>query len=151
MGLAELDGIYDGLILDHCRNPRNPGGLNAADIAADGVNPFCGDEVHLEIGLDDEGRVGRVGVRVEGCSINRATGSMLSEAVMGKTLADVAELSSAFGSMMREADSPGGRQALGDLSALAAVRQFPVRIKCALLAWDALDEGLAAYSQKRQR
>ena len=147
MGLEPLDSIYDNLILEHCRNPRNPDALEDADITGDSVNRFCGDEVHLEIALDDQGRVARVGIQVEGCSINHATGSMLSEAILGKTLDEVAELSSTFVTMMRGPEHPEKeRRKLGDLESLAGVRQFPVRVKCALLAWDALDEGLASYS-----
>ena len=147
MALNELDGLYDDLILDHCRNPRNPNRLDDADITGDSVNPFCGDEVHLDVSLDGQGRVAEVGLQVEGCSINQATGSMLSEAIKGRTLDQVAELSSAFYSMMRDPEPTSDKlHEMGDLEALAAVRLFPVRIKCALLAWNALDEGLASYS-----
>ena len=78
MGPGELDGLYrDEVILDHRRNPRNPDSLEDADITADGVNPFCGDEIHLQIKLDDRGRVSQVGFQGAGCAINQATGSMV--------------------------------------------------------------------------
>ena len=144
MALGNLDEIYrDDVILDHRRNPRNPARLNDPDIVADGVNPFCGDEIHLQIRLDSEGRVSEVGFQGEGCSINQATGSMLSEAIKGLTLGEASTLSDQFHEMMQGSEpSQDLLDGLGDLGALAKVRDFPVRIKCALLAWSTLEDGL---------
>ena len=144
MALGNLDEIYrDDVILDHRRNPRNPDRLDDADIVMDGVNPFCGDEIHLQIKLDSDSRVAQVGFQGEGCSINQATGSMLSEAVKGLTLDEAAKLSDLFHEMMQGPDpSPEQLSGLGDLGSLAKVREFPVRIKCALLAWSTLEDGL---------
>lgn len=144
MALGSLDQIYrDDVILDHRRNPRNPCRIDDADIFMDGVNPFCGDEIHLQIKLGQDGRVAQVGFQGEGCSINQATGSMLSEAIKGLTLAEAATLSDQFHEMM-QGPQPSQEQVnrLGDLGALAKVRDFPVRIKCALLAWSTLEDGL---------
>ena len=144
MALGNLDEIYrDDVILDHRRNPRNPDRLDVFNFTADGVNPFCGDEIHLQFGLDQEGRIDKVGFQGEGCSINQATGSMLSEAVKGLTLSEVRDLSSRFHTMM-QGPKPSTDQLskLGELSVLVKVREFPVRIKCALLAWSALDDGI---------
>ena len=144
MALGNLDEIYrDDVILDHRRNPRNPDRIDDADILMDGVNPFCGDEIHLQIKLGPGGRVVKVGFQGEGCSINQATGSMLSEAVKGLTLSEAAALSDQFHEVMEGAEPSQEQLAgLGDLSALAKVRDFPVRIKCALLAWSTLEDGL---------
>ena len=144
MALGNLDEIYrDDVILDHRRNPRNPTRLNGPDIVADGVNPFCGDEIHLQIRLDSEGRVSEVGFQGEGCSINQATGSMLSEAIKGLTIGEAAGLSDRFHRMMQGPEpTPEQLAGLGDLGSLAKVRDFPVRIKCALLAWSTLEDGL---------
>ncbi|MCY4654627.1 MAG: SUF system NifU family Fe-S cluster assembly protein [Dehalococcoidia bacterium] len=144
MALGNLDEIYrDDVILDHRRNPRNPDRIDDADILMDGVNPFCGDEIHLQIKLGPSGRVVKVGFQGEGCSINQATGSMLSEAVKGLTLSEAAALSDQFHEVMEGAEPSQEQLAgLGDLSALAKVRDFPVRIKCALLAWSTLEDGL---------
>ena len=99
---ANLDEIYrDDVILDHRRRPRNPLRLDDADIVADGVNPFCGDEIHLQMRLDDSGRIIETGFQGEGCSINQATGSMLSEAIKGLTLAEADALSATFHRMMQ--------------------------------------------------
>ena len=144
MALGNLDEIYrDDVILDHRRNPRNPDRLDDADIVMDGVNPFCGDEIHLQIKLDSDSRVARVGFQGEGCSINQATGSMLSEAIKGLTLPEAAGLSDRFHTMMQGSEpSPELLNSLGDLGSLSKVRDFPVRIKCALLAWSTLEDGL---------
>ena len=132
------------MILDHRRNPRNPTRLDSADIVLDGVNPFCGDEIHLQIKLDTDCRVSLVGFQGEGCSINQATGSMLSEAIKGLTLDEAAGLSDRFHRMMQGSDpAPEQLADLGDLGSLAKVRDFPVRIKCALLAWSTLEDGLS--------
>jgi len=144
MALGNLDEIYrDDLILEHRRHPRNPSHLPDADIVADGVNPFCGDEIHLQIVLDDQSRISRVGFQGEGCSINQATGSMLSEAIKGLTLTEAEELSDSFHRMMQGPDpSSSLLNELGDLGSLAKVREFPVRIKCALLAWSTLEDAI---------
>lgn len=148
MALGNLDEIYrDDLILDHRRHPRNPDFLSDADIVVDGVNPFCGDEIHLQIALDDQSRVARVGFQGEGCSINQATGSMLSEAIKGLTLTEAEALSDSFHRMMQGPDpTPAQLDQLRDLGALAKVREFPVRIKCALLAWSTLEDGILGAS-----
>ena len=149
MALGNLDEIYrDDLILDHRRHPRNPRYVPDADIVADGVNPFCGDEIHLQIRLDEQSRVSQVGFQGEGCSINQATGSMLSEAIKGLTLTEAGALSDSFHRMMQGPDpTPKQLDRLGDLGTLAKVREFPVRIKCALLAWSTLED--AIYSSSR--
>ena len=145
---AELDELYrDEVILDHRRNPRNRDTLDDADITADGVNPFCGDEIHLQINLDDRGRVSKVGFQGAGCFINQATGSIVSEAIKGMTLDEVAAVSEAFRRMVSGEGEPTQNQLseLYDLAALVGVRAFPVRIKCALLAWATLEDGIVDY------
>ena len=144
MALGNLDQIYrDDLILDHRRHPRNPCHISDADIVVDGVNPFCGDEIHLQIRLDEQSRVSQVGFQGEGCSINQATGSMLSEAIKGLTLPEAEELSDRFHRMMQGPDpTPAQLDRLGDLGTLSKVREFPVRIKCALLSWSTLEDGI---------
>ncbi len=147
MALEGLDNVYRDAILEHRLHPRNHQALDEADVVADSINPFCGDEIHLQMLLDDGGRVYRIGVQGEGCSINRATGSMLAEAVDGKSLSEIERLSSVFRGMMRgEAVSEEERRLLGDLVELEGVREFPVRIKCSLLAWSALDDAMDDFS-----
>ena len=148
MELNRLDDLYREAILDHRRNPRNRERVKAPDIEGDAINPFCGDEIHLQIALDD-GRVADVGLQGEGCSINLAAGSMLTEAIRGKALDEVDALVGLFRSMMRgdaEAEAVLGSE--GDLSNLAGVREYPVRIKCALLPLSALTQGIECYKGK---
>ena len=148
MELNRLDDLYRDAILDHRRNPRNKERLSAPDIEGDAINPFCGDEIHLQMTLYD-GRVTGVGLQGEGCSINLAAGSMLTEAIRGKALDEVDALVGLFRSMMRgdaEAEAVLGSE--GDLSNLAGVRDYPVRIKCALLPLSALTQGIECYKGK---
>jgi len=146
MALEGLDELYRDAILEHSRSPLNHEPLANPHITADGVNPFCGDEVHLQILLDENGRVARVGLQVEGCSINRATGSMLSAAILGKSLEEIDGLAAAFNEMMKDGvEAVRDRADLSELTALSGVRAFPVRIKCALLSWSTLDDGIREY------
>jgi nitrogen fixation NifU-like protein len=136
-----LDDLYrDKVILDHCRNPRNSGELKCPDLKADAVNPFCGDEIHFQLLIDSHNLVRSVGVQEEGCAINRASGSLFSEAIIGKTISEVSDFSRAFSRIMESHDSHGSEyvRQFGDISVLFRVREFPIRIKCALLASSAL-------------
>ena len=147
MELQRLDDLYREAILDHRRNPRNQEALSAPDITGEAINPFCGDEIHLQINLDGEGlRVTDVGLQGEGCSINLAAGSMLTEVIQGKALDEIDALVGLIRRMMR---GDGEAEALlhceGDLTNLAGVREYPVRIKCALLPLSALTKGMQSY------
>ena len=142
MGPSDLDELYDARILDHARAPRHAERIDVPDAQGSAVNPFCGDEAHIQLALD-QGTVVGVGVQSVGCSINKASASMLSEAVVGRAREEAAEVDGRFRRLM-EGDtlSSGERQSLLDLVSLVAVRAFPVRIKCALLPWTALEEAL---------
>ncbi len=142
-----LDDLYREVILDHYRNPRRRGSLEHPDAHAEGQNPLCGDEISLDVALDGD-RVADVRILGRGCSISQASASMMAEAVTGKTLAEIADLTHRFKAMMEiEEGDPGIDEtrpgaALGDLEALRGVRRFPVRIKCADLPWATLAEAL---------
>jgi len=144
-----LEELYREVILDHYRNPRNRGHLDAPDARAQGVNPLCGDEISLELTLSD-GVVTDVAVEGQGCSISQSSASMMTEAIKGKNRLEIDELVSRFRKMMSldasddpglDPDRPGA--VLGDIEALQGVRQYPVRIKCASLAWNTLLEALS--------
>jgi nitrogen fixation NifU-like protein len=144
-----LEELYREVILDHYRNPRNRGHLDAPDASAEGVNPLCGDEINLELALAGD-KVVAVAVEGQGCSISQASASMMTEAIKGKTRAEIADLTARFRSMMSlggdgavdlDPDRPGA--VLGDLEALQGVRKYPVRIKCASLGWTVLADALA--------
>ena len=151
MELPQLDDLYRDSILDHRRNPRNNGKLDNATIIGDSVNPFCGDEIHLQLDLAGDGRVERVGLQSEGCSINQAAGSMLTEAVVGKTLQEIDHLVQTFKLMMQgDPDAESLLSDENDLKSLLGVRNYPVRIKCALLSWSALEDGVLSYRRSSE-
>jgi len=148
-GSMALEDLYREVILDHYRNPRNRGHLSSPDATAQGVNPMCGDEINLELTLTD-GSVSDVAIDGHGCSISQSSASMMTEAIKGKTRGQIEDLVARFRAMMAidpdtdpglDPDRPGA--VLGDIEALQGVRQYPVRIKCASLAWNTLLEALS--------
>ena len=141
-----MDGLYGDLVMDHYRNPRNRSPISDADIEAEEFNPFCGDRATLQLKLDGRGNICGVSAQAEGCSIIQAATSMLCDQLQGKSLDEVAEIGERYRLAMR--NGVGGESELGDLRALQVVRQYPVRIKCALLPLTALEEGIKAYREK---
>ena len=144
---VQLDGLYGDLVMDHYRNPRNRAAIDDADVEAEEFNPFCGDRATLQLKLDREGRVCGVSARAEGCSIIQAAASMLCDQLQGRSLDEVAEIGEKYRLAMRNGSAEDDLD-LGDLRALQVVRQYPVRIKCALLPLTALEEGIKAYRMK---
>jgi nitrogen fixation NifU-like protein len=139
-----LDDLYRDIILDHFRSPRGKKPVERADIASDGQNPSCGDEIALEVEMD-HGAVKNVHVDCHGCAISVASASMLAEVIRGKSIDEIKKISETVKKMLKgELDSVTADE-LGDLGSLQGVRQFPVRVKCALLAWMTLIEGLKNY------
>ncbi|RLC55759.1 MAG: SUF system NifU family Fe-S cluster assembly protein [Chloroflexi bacterium] len=141
---SELDELYRDIIIDHYRHPRHKGHLSAPSACHEGVNPLCGDEVTVEVALDG-GAVGEIAYSGSGCSISQSSASMMTEAVAGKSVAETRSLIADFTAMMR-GDEGVDAEALGDLEAMSGVRKFPVRIKCATLAWHTLAEALTEAS-----
>ena len=160
-----LEDLYREIILDHYRNPRNRGELEVPPATvAEGFNPLCGDEIQVYLDVED-GRVADVKVTGQGCSISQSSASMMSQAVKGKTVDEARRLVRAFKGMMSiheqtlededddtadEADEATADVKLGDLEALRGVVKFPVRIKCATLAWNTLTQGLDEVESERQ-
>lgn len=145
-GLDDLDELYQEVLLDHYRNPRHTDRLDEPASEVDAVNPFCGDEIHMQLGMDGD-RVAEISVTGQGCSISQATGSLLTEIVEGKTPDEARALRELFrGLMMGEELSDDQLDELEDSVALQGVRRFPVRIKCALLSWSALIDALDKVS-----
>lgn len=139
-----LDELYREVILEHYKNPRNQGHLEHPDIANRGHNPLCGDEIEISLDVKD-GRVDDIRFQGRGCSISQASASMLTEAVKGKDVVEARALIDQFKSLMRGEEVPISQ--LGDVEALQGVRKYPVRIKCAMLAWTTLQEGLDLYER----
>lgn len=136
-----LEDLYRDIILDHYRNPQGAAAIPRPDRRADGQNPLCGDECSVALTLDGD-RVGEVEYRGRGCSISVASGSMMAGEIRGRSLEEVRALEAAVKAMLQ---GKGKDPALdmGDLEALEGVSKFPVRVKCALLAWSTLLEALS--------
>lgn len=141
----ELDELYRELILDHYKSPRHHTKLARADVVAEGYNPVCGDEVEMELVFDGE-TLADIGVIGRGCAISQASGSMMSDVVQGKDIAEIRRLSGEFTRMMTEPDGTVPED-LGDLEALQGAAKFAARVKCATLAWHTLADGIAQHEQ----
>ena len=142
-----LEDLYREIILDHYRSPRNRGELPPPAAHATGHNPLCGDEIEVYLEVQD-GVINDIKVAGQGCSISQSSASMMSQAVKGKSVDDVRALTRRFKGLMSIEDLDGDdaldeNVKLGDLEALQGVVKFPVRIKCATLAWNTLTQALA--------
>lgn len=141
--MAELADLYQQLIIDHNRNPRNFRRLDAANRQAEGNNPLCGDRIHLFLHVEN-GVIQEVGFQGSGCAISQASASLMSQAVSGKPAAEAEALFRAFHDMVAGGpEAPADAKALGKLAAFAGVRAFPARVKCASLPWHTLRAALA--------
>jgi nitrogen fixation protein NifU and related proteins len=136
----DLKDLYRDVILDHNRSPRHFGKLEPADSSADGHNPLCGDRLHLTVRLEGD-RVSDLRFEGKGCAISVASASLMCEAVKGKAREDIAHLFSEIHTVLTKHDAPVPED-LGKLAALTGVRDFPVRVKCATLAWHTLNAAL---------
>ena len=141
--MAELDELYQELILDHFKHPRNRRPLPGADHAAEGHNPLCGDHLQIFLKLDGD-RVQDVTFEGGGCAISTASASIMTETVKGKTLAEAKKIFMAVHRMlMGEGAELRDDHHLGKLEVFSGVCRFPARVKCATLAWHTLDAALA--------
>jgi nitrogen fixation NifU-like protein len=143
---VSLDDLYREVILDHYSHPRNRGTVEPADVVREGANPLCGDEIRISLRVRGD-VVEDIRFEGKGCSISQASASMMTELVKGAHLGDVVRLIQAFKGMMH--GEPVEEGALGDLQALAGVRKFPVRVKCATLSWSTLELALAELGAGR--
>ncbi len=138
-GIA-LNSLYQQLILEHYRKPRNKFALPGATVEVRMANPLCGDEIRLYLKLDGEERVEAAAFLGQGCSISQAAASIMTVRLKGKTLDEALALAGRFTEMMHGDPEAARDRKLGELRALRGVSKFPVRIKCALLCFDALRE-----------
>jgi nitrogen fixation NifU-like protein len=136
-----LEELYQDIILDHYRRPRNKGRTQPADVALKDSNPLCGDELEVTAHLVD-GKIAEIKFDGHGCSISQASASIMTGKLVGKTPAEAQTFIEAFLGMMR-GDKPFGGRELGDLKALEGVLKFPVRVKCATLAWNTAHKALS--------
>ena len=139
----DLRDLYRDLILDHARNPRHFGKLENATHSAQGINPLCGDKLTLYLDLDEEATIRGAAFEGSGCAISVASASLLTDTVIGLSSSDAMAFFGAVTAQLAGNESQGGsRVDLGKLRALAGVRDYPSRVKCATLAWHALRSAL---------
>jgi nitrogen fixation NifU-like protein len=137
----ELEELYQEVILDHSRRPRNFGDLADAAVRVHGDNPACGDEIHLGVKFGSDGNLQDIKFTGHGCAISQASASLMTMKLKGKSRAEAAEMLRVFHHLVTAemADAP---TMLGDLRLLQGVRKFPQRVKCAMLAWRAVEQAL---------
>lgn len=145
MSFNNLDQLYRQVIMDHYKNPRNKGQIEEGTLTIDMNNPTCGDRIRLTMNVED-GKVSEAKFDGEGCSISMASASMMTQAIKGKEVDTALKLSNVFSEMMLGNDYPEDLD-LGDIEALQGVSQFPARIKCATLAWKAMEKGLSEQEE----
>lgn len=140
-GFADLADLYQSVVLDHSRHPRHQRRLEPFDGAAKGDNPMCGDRIEVRVRLDD-GRIAETAFEARGCAIVVASADLMAEAVAGQSAAEIDRLADQFRAMVRTGDCPDCAPALATLKPLSGVHDYPSRLKCATLPWDALQSAL---------
>ena len=146
METPPLNSLYQQLILEHYRTPRNKGELPDKTVEIHMRNPTCGDEIRLQLQIED-GRIADVKFLGQGCSISQAAVSMMTALIKGRAVDEADALAERFKTMMHGDESATKDRSMGDLRALAGVAKFPVRVKCALLGFDALQEAIKKTGQ----
>ena len=145
--MSELSELYQQVILDHNKKPRNFRKLDTANHSAEGYNPLCGDHLTVYVDLEDD-LVKDVGFEGSGCAISKASASMMTQAVKGKSKEEAETLFKEFHSMVTgELDEDSEANSLGNLKIFAGVREFPVRVKCATLPWHTMHAALNKQDQ----
>jgi len=147
MSPEELRDLYQTVILDHSRKPRNQGELPPPCLHAHGDNPSCGDEIDVWLRLDDQNRIEELKFTGQGCAISQASASMMTQKVKGKTVEQAAAMCEDFRRVVMGDGKPEDEDALGELILLEGVQKFPQRVKCAMLAWRAVEQALASPQQ----
>lgn len=141
--MSELRELYQQVILDHNRSPRNFGKLESANRVQEGFNPLCGDHLQIYLQLDEGGVIEAIQFEGEGCAISKASASLMTSALKGKTAEEAKALFESFHTLVTaDLDEVVDRQQVGKLAVFAGVREFPMRIKCATLAWHTMSAAL---------
>lgn len=141
---AQIGALYQEMILDHYRRPRNKGEIENPDETIVMKNPLCGDEIEVQIRYDGD-QIADIGFTGRGCSISQASASMMTQLIKGKSADEIESLRARFRDLVMGKEADSSDATLGSLRALSGVSKFPARVKCALLAWNALEE-----SQRRR-
>ena len=148
---VKLNDLYQEVILDHNKRPRNFHKIENPTSYAHGVNPLCGDNYHLYLNLDKSGIIKEVGFEGEGCAISKSSASMMTAAIQGKPREEAEKLKDAFIHLLTDNTvSEASRVAAGKLKIFEGVKQFPIRVKCATLIWRALEVALKEDSAKKE-
>ena len=145
METPQLSSLYQQLILEHYRNPRNKAELEEKTVEIHMANPVCGDEIRLQLRIEGD-QIEEAKFVGQGCSISQAAISMMTAKIQGASLSDAQELTERFTALMHGDTEVAKDKSLGDLRALQGVSKFPVRIKCALIGFDALQEALKKHA-----
>jgi nitrogen fixation NifU-like protein len=143
MSFDNLDTLYRQVIMDHYKNPRNRGKIDGDSLTVDMNNPTCGDRIQLQLQVQD-GKVTDAKFEGEGCSISLSSASMMTQAIKNKPVEEALTMSELFSDMMLGKEIDTDDFNLGDIQALQGVSNFPARIKCATLAWKAMEKGIHA-------
>ena len=140
---TELEELYQSVILDHSRRPRNKGEIAEGAVHVHGDNPSCGDEIHLHVKFGADGGVEDLKFTGQGCAISQASASLMTMKVKGRSRAEAETMIRAFHDLV-SIEVPDPPKMLGDLRLLQGVKKFPQRVKCAMLAWRALEQAIEA-------
>ncbi len=148
--MSDLAQLYQSVILDHNRNPRNFRSLDEADGQAEGYNPFCGDKITVWVKLDGD-QIADVCFQGDGCALSKASASLMTTAIKGKSRAEVEQLSGLFHELVTGELGPEvSRETLGKLKVFSGVAEFPSRVKCASMAWHALQSAIKASGKNNR-
>ncbi|MAN23390.1 MAG: SUF system NifU family Fe-S cluster assembly protein [Gemmatimonadetes bacterium] len=140
--MSELTDLYQEIILDHNKNPRNFGPLSSANRSREGYNPLCGDHLHVHMQISD-GTVKAINFEGSGCAISKASASLMTSALKGKSIEEAEKLFADFHAMVTaDVSQPVDENSLGKMAIFAGVREFPMRVKCCTLAWHAMKSGI---------
>lgn len=141
--MSELRELYQQVILDHNKNPRNFGALEGANRDQEGYNPLCGDQLHVYLLVSDKGLIEDIQFEGSGCAISKASASIMTETLKGKTESEAQEIFARFHKVVTsDADAPVDADGIGKMAVFAGVREFPMRVKCATLAWHTMSSAL---------
>ncbi|GGM35741.1 iron-sulfur cluster assembly scaffold protein NifU [Paraliobacillus quinghaiensis] len=146
MSFDNLDTLYRQVIMDHYKNPRNRGSFGEDSVTIDMNNPTCGDRIQIHLLVEDD-KVKDAKFDGEGCSISLSSASMMTQAIKGRNVTEALKMSEIFSDMMLGKDIDTEDLDLGDIEALQGVSKFPARIKCATLAWKAMEKGINEQEQ----
>lgn len=140
--MSDLSDLYQEVILDHQKNPRNFGQIDGANHHAEGFNALCGDRISLDLQTDASGVIQDLKFKGSGCAISKASASMMTAALKGKKIGEAEAMFGQFHDLVTGKSAPGSAETLGKLKVFAGVRDYPARVKCASLAWHTLEAAL---------